>query len=177
MVTLQVYSEINNTIIEILKSRQLKDETFAQIFKSAFVLASLDGREAPVIPRLAGRQKQRNNSPADTAEEYWRLSVFIPFLDSLILELKCRFQLSHRRLQALLLLPSNLHKLLPSDIRDIRSVCEPDLLESITLNAEVERWQKSGSKQTRRIVLRLSSKPCKVSMRELIQTFIASFIY
>ena len=91
MVTLQVYSEINNTIIEILKNRRLKDETFAQIFKSAFVLASLDGREAPVIPRLAGRQKQRNNSSADTAEEYWRLSVFIPFLDSLILELKCRF--------------------------------------------------------------------------------------
>ena len=51
MVTLQAYSEINNTIIEILKNRPLKDETFAQIFKYAFVLASLDG--GPGIPRQA----------------------------------------------------------------------------------------------------------------------------
>ena len=41
---LEAYSEINNTI-EILKNKRLKaDETFAQIFKSASVLTSLDGR-------------------------------------------------------------------------------------------------------------------------------------
>ena len=144
--TFEAYSEINNTI-EVLTNRRLKaDETFPQIFKSASVLTSLDGTEAPVIPRLGGRQTHRNNSPAATADEYWRISVFIPFLDSLVLKLKCRFvALSHAEGCASFAVSSK-QQLLPSDIRDIRSAYKPDLLESISIHAEVERRQKKWVK-------------------------------
>ena len=41
----------------------------------------------PSVPRLAGRQTHGNNVPSDNAEEFYRGTVTIPFLDLLIQEL------------------------------------------------------------------------------------------
>ena len=43
----------------------------------------------PHVPRLTGRQIQRN-VPTASADEYYRRSVTIPFIDHLLEELKSR---------------------------------------------------------------------------------------
>lgn len=43
------------------------------------------------MPRLASRQANRTNVPASTPTEYYRRSIFIPFLDGLLSNFKTRF--------------------------------------------------------------------------------------
>ena len=44
----------------------------------------------PHVPRLTGKQTQRNNVPATSPEEYYRRSVTLPFIDHLLVELRTR---------------------------------------------------------------------------------------
>ena len=43
------------------------------------------------VPRLARHQQHRANTPAACAEEYFCRSIYIPFLDSVLIEFKDRF--------------------------------------------------------------------------------------
>ena len=43
------------------------------------------------VPRCCGRQAQRSNIPAETPKEYFRLAIYIPYLDSLIQQFNMRF--------------------------------------------------------------------------------------
>lgn len=44
-----------------------------------------------LVPRQAQNQMHRSNPPSETAVEYWRRSLIIPYLDSLISSLNVRF--------------------------------------------------------------------------------------
>jgi hypothetical protein len=81
--------------IKYLKEKvQVHRENAIQEFSSIFELAELDADELDVeltCPRLAKRQKHRANTPADTPEEYFRRTVFVPYLDSLIAAFENRF--------------------------------------------------------------------------------------
>ena len=43
------------------------------------------------LPPIASRQAQRNNNPAATPEEYFRTTVGISLLDTIIMEIETRF--------------------------------------------------------------------------------------
>ncbi len=43
------------------------------------------------IPRIVSQQTQHNHVPASNEEEYFRRSIFAPYLDSLSTSLKCQF--------------------------------------------------------------------------------------
>ncbi|KAL0858646.1 hypothetical protein ABMA27_012474 [Loxostege sticticalis] len=45
-----------------------------------------------VVPRMTGRQTQRSNIPAETAEIYYRRNVFYPFIDHVTTEINARFK-------------------------------------------------------------------------------------
>jgi hypothetical protein len=45
----------------------------------------------PYLPRIVGRQNNRNNVPARTPEEYYRRAVFLPFLDGILTQMSLRF--------------------------------------------------------------------------------------
>jgi hypothetical protein len=45
----------------------------------------------PYLPRIVGRQNNRNNVPARTPEEYYRRAVFLPFLDGILTQTSPRF--------------------------------------------------------------------------------------
>jgi hypothetical protein len=45
----------------------------------------------PYLPRIFGRQNNRNNIPARTPEEYYRRAVFLPFLDGILTQMSLRF--------------------------------------------------------------------------------------
>jgi len=44
-----------------------------------------------VVPRISFRQTLRSNHPTKSPIDYYRISIFIPYLDSIISSLKCRF--------------------------------------------------------------------------------------
>jgi hypothetical protein len=45
----------------------------------------------PYLPRIFGRQDNRNNVPARTPEEYYKRTVFLPFLDGILTQMSLRF--------------------------------------------------------------------------------------
>ena len=42
-------------------------------------------------PRTVGRQKQRDNAPAETTEMHYKRNLIIPVLDHLLVEMESRF--------------------------------------------------------------------------------------
>lgn len=52
------------------------------------------------IPRTAKRQTNRCNIEVDNAETYYRISIFIPYLDKYINELENRFTNHHTTLSS-----------------------------------------------------------------------------
>ena len=57
-------------------------------FEEAQKMSEGVGAECPSIPRRCGTQRNRDNHPADSAEEYFRRTITIPFLDHLISHLR-----------------------------------------------------------------------------------------
>ena len=94
------------------------------------------------IPRRCGRQTQRNNVQAETPKEYYRLAVFIPFLDSLLLQFSMRFgHLASQAIKALTLIPANCSKLDKSAAGAIFEFYREDLISPDTFLQEVRLWQ------------------------------------
>lgn len=72
-------------------SRQNAESAFKNIFHDATSLAESPSVQVPVaMPRIASRQKYRDNHPSSSPEEYYRVSLFVPLLDNIIEDLKCR---------------------------------------------------------------------------------------
>jgi hypothetical protein len=63
------------------------DDRFAKIFGKAEEVLG----EPLTIPRIVGRQKNRNNIPASSAEEYFQRAVYLPFLDGILAQLDAYF--------------------------------------------------------------------------------------
>ena len=66
-------------------------KAFEEPFEDMQAMTPLAGADGLSIPRRCGRQTQRSNVEATTAEEYWRRTVFVPYLDHLLAELSDRF--------------------------------------------------------------------------------------
>ena len=61
-------------------------------FDEAFQRAEETFGEQLVMPRITGRQTQRNNVPADTPLEYYKRAIFLLYIDTVVMQLKARFQ-------------------------------------------------------------------------------------
>ena len=48
-------------------------------------------------PRLVTRQAYRSNQPSENVEEFFRISIFIPYLESVISSLRNRFSSTHKK--------------------------------------------------------------------------------
>lgn len=70
--------------------RQHSDEEFHCIYQKCVHLAQLFGITLS-LPRHAGTQRYRENHEANTPEEYFRRSVFVPYLDDLMSSLREQF--------------------------------------------------------------------------------------
>lgn len=73
------------------KVRENADIKFHDLFSKAEKLAAEIGADAISIPRQAGRQCHRSNVQAGSPKEYYRRTVFTPFVDFMISLLKSRF--------------------------------------------------------------------------------------
>ncbi|KAK3093027.1 hypothetical protein FSP39_010187 [Pinctada imbricata] len=96
----------------------------------------------PSIPRRAGRQAHRNNVPADTTSQYWKLSLFYPFVDHVMQELRDRLLGANARYIAQYLVPTQLRGLSDEKIRQLYDSISDDLDMSLDdFNLEIRRWR------------------------------------
>ncbi|XP_025190415.1 zinc finger MYM-type protein 1-like [Melanaphis sacchari] len=91
---------VNNHITKLVDILQLyrndSSTEFSVLFaKSKEIAEELDVEIRP--PRVAARQSQRSNHPSTNHEEFFRISIFVPYLDSVISSLKVRFSKIHNQ--------------------------------------------------------------------------------
>lgn len=95
-------------------------------------------------PRVTGRQTMRNNVPSETNEEYFRRSLFIPFLDSTIQSLDQKFE-SHKDtlkpFQLLINSKPDEGRNQTDDIASIKQLAEFYDLETSSVSGEVLLWR------------------------------------
>lgn len=72
------------------KELQVMRSNFHPIFEEAENLASMVGVDL-TVPRIVGRQVHRSNVVSTVPEDYYRLAVFIPFIDYTYSQLTDRF--------------------------------------------------------------------------------------
>lgn len=97
---------------DVLQShRDNVSEEFSLIFKKAQSICEELDIELKQ-PRLNKRQVHRSNLPSENAEEYFRRSIFIPYLDSIISSLQIRYSSTQEKAFSLLQLhPKEMSKL------------------------------------------------------------------
>ncbi|XP_060133298.1 52 kDa repressor of the inhibitor of the protein kinase-like [Zootoca vivipara] len=101
---IMVREHIGQILDRIKTDRQDIEHVSDDLLKKANDIAEKVGVELSV-PRMSQKQIHRSNPPSETAIEYWRRSLIIPYLDSLTLSLNVRF--SHENTPAFAL--SHLH--------------------------------------------------------------------
>ena len=92
-------------------------------------------------PRVVGRQRQihRPNADTDSVEEHYRVNLYIPFLDHILLQMKDRFS---QEFAVVTQLFSGLRPNLPcqdSDIRDAVQFYAP-VVDETRLHCELKSW-------------------------------------
>lgn len=102
-------------------------------------------------PRSCGRQKNRENVEADTAETYYRRACSIPFVDHLIEELSRRFTDGQQQIIPLAhaVIPDQMNRnnQWRQDFIQFTEKYSDDLPSPTTLNAELDIWERMWKKK------------------------------
>ena len=84
----------------------------------------------------------RVNHTAEAPKQYWRISLYYPYLDHLITELESRLLTTENRFHAQHLLPRAVDKLTDDHIATIYETYQADIyLSSEDFRREVSRWR------------------------------------
>nr|CAI5841335.1 unnamed protein product [Callosobruchus analis] len=132
---------VEATLGNLQSQRNTSVDSFKRLWTKIEKLAAEMQTEIKVR-RVNIRQTNRPNIPAQSAEEYYRLSVYIPFIDYLINELSSRFPPQLCRIGQLLKLLVN--ELSDEDLEDILQSAElhkNDLPCFEALRGELQIWQ------------------------------------
>ncbi|RVE46777.1 hypothetical protein evm_008561 [Chilo suppressalis] len=124
----------------IAEHRLSAEEGTEELLKSANEIAKVLNLELR-LPRTASRQQYRANHPAGSLSEYFRRSLYVPYLDSLSSSLEARFDKEHSPAFALSLLhPAQIIKITAPELRKyMDEVSKFYEIEGITSEAELWR--------------------------------------
>lgn len=129
------------------KAREEALTSFHDVFKKAEELLQEIGSSHETIPvsRVCGCQTQRASVPFQTAEEYYRRAVYIPFLDQVVTELQCRFG------DDTIPVGFNIRHLIGADediaaLEEAAKIYKADIEALSFVKAEAERWFSSAAK-------------------------------
>lgn len=114
-------------------------------FQEAEALAQSVGT-APAQPRTTGRQKHRENVPAESVSEYFRRAITIPFLDHLKSEVQTRFSNTNLDvMDAAYGLPKNVvtYSDWKTHFTKFLDVYKDDLPHPRLLTNELETWEET----------------------------------
>jgi hypothetical protein len=138
---MKVVSEVKLIIDVLEKRRENTDDVFHDIYQSAVALCEKFEVELK-LPRRVGRQTMRENYPAEDCEEYFRRSVFIPYLDDLISELAALFEKHQNKCFKLqFLVPKFLDQGTWADLAKLLEFYSEDVTSPSAFKAEYERWK------------------------------------
>ena len=134
------FGEVEAVKKELLSIRNNSEKEFSTLYQDMTAMA---GKNELSVPRRCSMQTSRVNVQAESPEVYWRIAVFIPFLDSLLMELNNRFSsISRDSLLAYYLLPTNLSKLDEKSISQLKHTFHDDLPLPSDFNQEVRLWKR-----------------------------------
>uniref|UniRef100_A0A3Q2QG90 TTF-type domain-containing protein n=1 Tax=Fundulus heteroclitus TaxID=8078 RepID=A0A3Q2QG90_FUNHE len=164
---LTAYEEVKLVKDTLRDIRCEAEAEFKEVYESMVEMGKLAGFDDDLpIPRRCGRQTTRNNNPSDNPMEYWRCTVFVPFLDSLISEFDSRFSvMSSAAILGLKLLPSNLHMMSDESEKEIFRSYKDDLPSGSTFRQEVKLWHTKWSSSVEKPsslpeILRITNMKC-----------------
>ena len=132
---------------DTLASARSNDAECNKVFDKAESMAEI-GNVVIALPRSCGRQMERSNVPGDTPIVYFKRSIYLPFLDSLIQQYNMRFNsLSQKALNAMSLIPAHLH-LANSEVgSDLFTFFKDDLPLPSTVDQELNIWRRQWNTQ------------------------------
>lgn len=139
---LSAFQKVSVVTNELKSIRESCDEAFCYVWENVNKMANLVGTEIS-IPRVCGRQTKRNNVSADTPQQYWMRTLFIPYVDHLIMEFGSRFtHASRTSTLALCLLPAHLTLLSNEKVDEIKEFFIDDIPSSSSFKSEVSLWKR-----------------------------------
>lgn len=128
--------------------RSSSEQSFNAIFVESTELAKIMDVELKV-PRVAKNMKNRSNVEHNSTEEYFRRTIYIPFLDDFLNQLDERFDNHKILIRALYqLLPSKILTANYESIKDGLTIYFQD--ETIELQAEFNLWKMKWLKNNER---------------------------
>ena len=96
----------------------------------------------PAVPRLCGRQRNRDNTPAEDCVAYYRRTLTIPFLDQVIMEMNSRFSDTQKKaVLGLSLVPTAMEGNWKAKAEELAQFYFDDLPDPDNLSAELHCWQ------------------------------------
>ena len=143
---LESFSHATQIISRLNAIRTNANKEFEKIFQRACELNETVA-EPITMPRITTQQSNRGNISSNSAEEYYRRVVFVPYLDHLLQELKARFESKNDIVTYLqMVTPKYAIKLnAQQDLHNVKKCVEfyKELLpEPGSFHAEFSIWQK-----------------------------------
>ena len=128
-------------VVEQLKAERNDDQVYAALYEKAVQMSAEVG-VLPCKPRSAKRQMHRNNVEAETPFDYWKRSVYLPFIDHMISELIDGLLKPKPRFCAQYLLPRMIPQLNDDVKRAIFDVYSHDITNNMAVfQHEITMWE------------------------------------
>lgn len=138
---LSVALDESRIVIRLLSDERNDIEVWNALYAAATDLAATVESQ-PTMPRNRGSQRNRPNAPADNPSEYWRLNMYLPFLDHLIGELNVRLLSPEPRFCAQNLIPTKAAQLDEATGDMIfNSYSDEITLSQCEFRSELNRWK------------------------------------
>lgn len=130
--------------------RENNDKHFSDIYSIAVIMMNKNKEEID-FPRFANRQTQRNNVPANSSEEYYKLNIFLPFLSHIRIQLSDRFQKHKFLIRSLQqIIPSKCIYSTSEEVNDCVQFYSRILTEPTVFKAEFSIWKSKWLKEESR---------------------------
>ena len=138
----KAYTDIQTVIDVIQDVRDNAEHEFSDLFSDMQRMCDRTV-STMMVPRLALRQMHRNNVPADSPEVYYKRAHFIPFLDTILCELKTRFgNVAKSATRAMFLVPAYLDQLSDAITQDMIEYYAEDMPSRSCFKQELRIWRR-----------------------------------
>lgn len=157
--------------LSALKSKRNTSEHFDSIYDRALRLGrAIHGDNfQPSQPRAPSRAMHRANAAAETPQQYYKVNVYLPFLDAVISHLDDRF--SEGILPVLKI--QNLLDITPEKAEELQQAFSKEMPEASSFLAEAEKWRLHCVSVGRRLSLLEALVEAKEEMFPNIHTLLS----
>ena len=164
---LKAEQEISNLKDALNDFREDINAEHSRLYEEAVQLAGGIGIE-PSQPRTVQRQVHRDNAPATSPNQYYRINLTRVFLDHAVQQLDSRFPPeAYTCYKGMSIVPAVLLNNLPSWKANVHEFCDDypdDIPNAVGLHAELELWQRMWmQKRDEFFVQRQENVPEKIS--------------